>query len=412
MNAMARTGRRVTMAIVVLVVLVAAVVAATQLWPTIVPTGLAHPHVDVNATFGAGKTAEAESFEAFIRVTTILSQLVLVIALGLYAWRGTRFMRDSAAGPIGTGFLLGMLGLGIVWLVQLPFTIAELWWLRRHDVIDVGYVEALVQGFLGLGGTFLTICAALLIAMGLARLVRGAWWIPATAIFVALFTGLLFISPYLTSNTRDPTPWQQATAVKLMRVEGVNPATKVSVERVHSYTSQPNAYVTGLGSSQQVFLWDTLADRFPRGQVRVVLAHEIGHLAHRHLSKQIGWFALTILPIALLIALVVRRRGGMAMAAAVPLALFVFVVANLVLTPLNSAVSRRYEAEADWTALRATRDPEAMQRLFVNFTRTALADPDPPGWWHVIYDSHPSGRERVQMAREWAARNGVTIPGP
>lgn len=412
MNAMARTGRRVAMALVVLVVLVAAVVAATQLWPTIVPTGLAHPHVDVNATFGAGKTAEAESFEAFIRVTTILSQLVLVIALGLYAWRGTRFMRDSAAGPIGTGFLLGMLGLGIVWLVQLPFTIAELWWLRRHDVIDVGYVEALVQGFLGLGGTFLTICAALLIAMGLARLVRGAWWIPAAAVFVALFTGLLFISPYLTSNTRDATPWQQATAVKLMRVEGVNPATKVSVERVHSYTSQPNAYVTGLGSSQQVFLWDTLADRFPRGQVRVVLAHEIGHLAHRHLSKQIGWFALTILPIALLIALVVRRRGGMAMAAAVPLALFVFVVANLVLTPLNSAVSRRYEAEADWTALRATRDPEAMQRLFVNFTRTALADPDPPGWWHVIYDSHPSGRERVQMAREWAARNGVTIPGP
>ncbi|MCW3008317.1 MAG: peptidase [Solirubrobacterales bacterium] len=412
MNAMARTGRRVAMALVILVVLVAAVVAATQLWPTIVPTGLAHPHVDVNATFGAGKTAEAESFEAFIRVTTILSQLVLVSALGLYAWRGTRFMRDSAAGPIGTGFLLGMLGLGIVWLVQLPFTIAELWWLRRHDVIDVGYVEALVQGFLGLGGTFLTICAALLIAMGLARLVRGAWWIPAAAIFVALFTGLLFISPYLTSNTRDPTPWQQATAVKLMRVEGVNPATKVSVERVHSYTSQPNAYVTGLGSSQQVFLWDTLADRFPRGQVRVVLAHEIGHLAHRHLSKQIGWFALTILPIALLIALVVRRRGGMAMAAAVPLALFVFVVANLVLTPLNSAVSRRYEAEADWTALRATRDPEAMQRLFVNFTRTALADPDPPGWWHVIYDSHPSGRERVQMAREWAARNGVTIPGP
>lgn len=394
------------------VVVVAAALAARQLWPTIVPTDLPHPAVDLDATFGADKVAEAERFEAFIRVTTILGQLALVVTLALYAWKGARFARDSAAGPIGTGFLLGMLGLGIVWLVQLPFTIAELWWLRRHDVVELGYLDALVQDFLGLGGTFLTICAALLIAMGLARLVRGAWWIPAAAVFVALFAGLIFVSPFLTPDLEDPTPWQQQTATALMRKEGVDPSTKLGVERVHSYTSQPNAYATGLGPTQHVVLWDTLADRFPRSQVRVVLGHEIGHLARRHLSKQIGWFALTILPTALIIALVVRRRGGMGEAAAVPLALFVFMVANLALTPLNSAVSRRYEAEADWTSLQATRDPEAMRALFVNFTRSALADPDPPGWWHALYDNHPSGKERVQMALAWAQRNGVAVPPP
>jgi STE24 endopeptidase len=404
------TARRAGAALLVLVVVAGAVYAATKLWPTIVPTDLAHPGVDVDATFGAAKTHDAESFEAFIRVTTILSQVTLVVVLGLYAWKGTRFMRDSAAGPIGTGFLLGMLGLGIVWLVQLPFTIAELWWVKRHDVIDTGYIEAIFSDFLGLGGTFLTICAALLLAMGLARLLRGWWWIPAAAVFVGLFTGLVFLSPFLIPDTRDASPWQERTARGLMRVEGVDPSTPVSVQKVHSYTSQPNAFATGLGGSQHVFLWDTLADRFPRSQVRVVLGHEIGHLAHRHLSKQIGWFALTILPIALLIALVVRRRGGMGEAAAVPLALLVFTVANLALMPLNAAVSRRYEAEADWASLQATRDPEAMQRLFVNFTRLALADPDPPGWWHAIYDDHPSGEERVQMARAWAARNGVAMP--
>jgi STE24 endopeptidase len=406
------TVRRVGAAVLVLVVVVAAVVAATRLWPTIVPVGLGHPAVDVDATFGAAETHEAESFEAFIRVATILSQLALVVVLGLYAWKGTRFMRDSAAGPIGTGFLLGMLGLGLVWLVQLPFTIAELWWLKRHDVIEIGYVAAIVQDFLGLGGTFLTLCAALLVTMGLARLLRGWWWIPAAAVWVGLFAVLVFASPYLVSDTRDASPWQQRTAQELMRVEGVDLATPLRVERVHSYTSQPNAYATGLGSSQHVFLWDTLADRFPRAQVRVVLGHEIGHLARRHLSKQIGWFALTILPIALLIALITRGRGGMGEAAAVPLALLAFTLANLALMPLSSAVSRRYEAEADWTSLQATRDPQAMQRLFVNFTRTALADPDPPAWWHVIYDDHPSGKERVQMARAWAARNGVAVPGP
>jgi STE24 endopeptidase len=406
------TARRVGAALLVAVVVVAAVFAATLLWPTIVPKDLAHPAVDVDGTFGTQRTKDAESFEAFIRVTTILSQLTLVVVLSLYAWKGTRFMRDSAAGPIGTGFLLGMLGLGIVWLVQLPFTIVELWWLKRHDVVEIGYVEALFSDFLGLGGTFVTICVALLLAMGLARLLRGWWWIPAAAVFVGLFTSLVFLSPFLVTDTHDATPAQQRTARALMRAEGVNPSTPLRVEEVHSYTSQPNAFATGLGSTQRVFLWDTLADDFPRAQVRVVLGHEIGHLARRHLSKQIGWFALTILPTALLIALVVRRRGGMGEAAAVPLALLVFTLANLALMPLNSAVSRRYEAEADWTSLQATRDPQAMQALFVNFTRTGLSDPDPPGWWHAIYDSHPSGKERVQMARAWAQRHGVQVPGP
>ena len=74
---------------------------------------------------------------------------------------------------------------------------------------------------------------------------------------------------------------------------------------------------------------------------------------------------------------------------------------NLLWMPLNAAATRRYEAEADWTALNATKDPKAMEGLFVNFTRKALSDPDPPGWWHALFDDHPSGLERIQMARAW-----------
>src|SRR5438552_16743147 len=95
-------------------------------------------------------------------------------------------MRGSAAGPIGTGFLLGMLGLALVWLAQLPFGVVDLWWARRHDVVHIGYVEWLVDDFFGLGGEFLYLCLALLIVMGLARLVRQAWWIPGSLAFVPL----------------------------------------------------------------------------------------------------------------------------------------------------------------------------------------------------------------------------------
>ncbi|MGI9111807.1 MAG: hypothetical protein ACR2GT_06390 [Gaiellaceae bacterium] len=44
--------------------------------------------------------------------------------LALYAWRGAGFARESAAGRIGTGMLLGMIGLALVWLSQVPFRLA------------------------------------------------------------------------------------------------------------------------------------------------------------------------------------------------------------------------------------------------------------------------------------------------
>lgn len=403
---MATTVRRGLWIAAVVAVAVAAVLGGRALWATIVPGGLPDPPVDVDATFGARAVEKAGSFEAFIRVVTILGIVVELVTLGLYAWRGARFARESAAGPIGTGFLLGMLGFAILWLVQLPFTVLELWWLKDHDVVTIGYVEAIVQDFLSLGGTFLSICAALLIAMGLARLLRAAWWLPAAAAFVGVMALLTFSGTLLIAGLHDPPAWAQRDVDALAKIEGVDRHIPLKVMDVREYTSQPNAFATGLGPSQRVVLFDTLAEDFPRDQVRVTLGHEVGHLAHRHLAKGIGWFALTIVPTALVIALVTRRRGGMREAAAVPLAVFVFVVCSLLWTPLNSAATRRYEAEADWTALQATKDPKAMEGLFVNFTSKGLADPDPPGWWHFLFDGHPSGKERVQMARAWAQLHG------
>ena len=115
--------------------------------------------------------------------------------------------------------------------------------------------------------------------------------------------------------------------------------------------------------------------------------------------------ALLLLPAGLVVMLATRRRGGLAVARAVPLTLFVVAVLQLVAAPLQSAASRRYEAEADWRALETTREPAAMESLMERFTSEALADPDPPGWFHVLFESHPSGLERISMARAWADRN-------
>ena len=120
-----------------------------------------------------------------------------------------------------------------------------------------------------------------------------------------------------------------------------------------------------------------LDSRFSPGEVRVVVGHELGHVAHRHTLKGIGWSALTVLPIAWLVTVIARRRGGIQDPGVLPFALLTLVVLNVLAAPFVNAVSRRYEAEADWSALNATHDARSARKLFVDFQKTSLQEPNP-----------------------------------
>ena len=112
-------------------------------------------------------------------------QVVALVTLAVYARYGARYARESAAGPIGTGMLLGMLGLAIVWLAQLPFALAAVWWERRHDVSEVGYLECGLRRLARARADVRRVCIALLVVMALARRLGSWWWIPGAAVFTA-----------------------------------------------------------------------------------------------------------------------------------------------------------------------------------------------------------------------------------
>jgi len=79
----------------------------------------------------------------------------------------------------------------------------------------------------------------------------------------------------------------------------------------------------------------------------------------------------------------------------------VFVL-SLLAMPLENVVSRRYESEADWLALQATRDPAAGRETFRSFTLIDLAQPSPPEWSYVLLDDHPTVIQRIAMTKAWA----------
>jgi STE24 endopeptidase len=370
-------------------------VAIWLLWRSSVPA-LHLPHLDERALFPPHILHRAESYSRGVRFFWLAQTVTQLAVLGLFARYGVRWSRESAAGPIGTGMLLAMIGFALVWAAELPFSVLSVWWRHRYG-LSGSYVQATIGNWFALGVQFVLLCVALAIVMRLARTrgIGNRWWLPAAPVFVGIRTLLAFVAPWLLGGSALHARY----VAQLERLEHVH----VPV-RVLSGFSEPNAFSTGLGASRRVFLWKPILERpFTPRLDRFVLAHELGHLAHNHIWKSIGWYALFAFPLAFLIALATRSRGGMGVAEAVPLAIFVYVVLQLAFLPLENVVSRHFEAEADWSALRATHDPTAGQQLFRLFASETLEDPNPPWWDYVFLENHPTLMQRIEMTRYYAA---------
>jgi Zn-dependent protease with chaperone function len=370
-------------------------VVAWLLWRSSLPA-YHLPHLDEGALFPPHVLHQARHFSAVERLFWLGKTVTQLVVLGLFARWGVRWTRESAAGPIGTGMLLGMIGFALVWIAELPFAVLAVWWRHRYG-LSGSYTDATIGNWFALGAAFLTLCVALAIVMGLARVrwIGDRWWLPAAPVFVGLTTFFAFVAPWLLGGS----PFHRPYVTKLERIEHVH----VPV-RVISGFAEPNAFATGLGASRRVFLWDPIVERpFTPRMDRFVLAHELGHLAHNHIWKSIGWYALFAFPLAYVLSLAARRRGGMGLPEAVPLVIFVYVVLQLAVLPLRNVVTRHLESEADWSALRATRDPVAGQHLFRLFASETLGDPNPPWWDYVFLENHPTLMQRIEMTRYYAA---------
>jgi STE24 endopeptidase len=246
--------------------------------------------------------------------------------------------------------------------------------------------------------------------MGLATWLGRSWWLAGGPALVLAATIYMLAQPLVIDplfNRFEPLP-DQALASRieaLGREEGVT-VSSVEVADASRRTTAANAYVAGIGPTRRVVLFDNLLDgRFSEPEIVSVSAHELAHVGRRHLWKGLGWFALIVIPCVFLVARAAERHGGLHEPRAVPLALAAAFTLFLVTLPLANLVSRRYEAEADWIALRSTGDPAAFLSLEEKLVRFSLGDPDPPAWAYVWFGTHPSPMQRIAMAEAFSARS-------
>jgi len=379
---------------------------ASLLWRTAVPANLQLPPVDVEAVFGRRAVERAADYRRLLRLLWLGLAAAQLTALWLLVRAAPRLEARLRGGSLLRGIQLGLVSVALLWAVWLPFGLASLWWRRRHDISRLGYADLVLDPWPRYLGEARVTAGAVALAMVLARRLGRRWWLVGGPAFVVLVGGALVLTPLVLSPRLAPLQDRRLAAQieQMARQEGVGKV-RVEVENASRRTTLPNAEAIGVGPTTRVVLWDTLLDgRFSRGEIRFISAHELGHVGRDHLWKGIGWFALFALPSAWLLASLTDRRGGIDRPSVVPFAVFVVVAIQLALQPAANVVSRRYEAEADWVALRTTRDPRAAESLFRKLSTTALDQPDPPPWVHVLLSTHPSLADRVAMARAWDAR--------
>lgn len=350
-------------------------------------------------------------------VTAVVGPLAAV-GWGVLAWRGSGVLLRLGRGRTwAAGALVGAGLAAATTLATLPVRGVRLAWGRHFGIItqgpgawllDVGKalaIEIVVLGALGAG-----------LAVLVARLPR-AWPIALAGAAAALVFAFSAAAPIVIEPIFQRTEPLQDRALRRDVLEmaeraGV-PAKDVVVNDASARTNASNAYVSGIGSSRRIVLYDTLIRDAGPDEVRAVVAHELAHVSREHVLKGSAWAAVLALPASLLIAAAVggltgfaparRDAGGASLVVrrvAVAGASAVCLLA--VAAPLANWVSRAYEVEADWVALGLTRDPEAQIALQRGLAERSLAVPDPPAAVRVWFGTHPTTLERIGLARQAA----------
>jgi Zn-dependent protease with chaperone function len=176
-------------------------------------------------------------------------------------------------------------------------------------------------------------------------------------------------------------------------------------------TKALNAYVTGLGTTKRIVLWDTTIARLEEPELLFVMGHEMGHYVLGHLWKFVTLFSC----LTLLTLYGIHRTAGWLIAryqaqlrfaelgdvASLPLLLLLIGLGFFVASPFALAYSRHAEHEADRFGLEITRDNHSAAMAFVKLQQDNLGNPRPHWLLKLLRADHPPSGERIDFCNDY-----------
>jgi STE24 endopeptidase len=246
------------------------------------------------------------------------------------------------------------------------------------------------------------------------------YWLIAWVVTLPILVASILVEPLFEPLFDKFEPLQKNHPALVMELEKVvaRTGTKIPPDRMYlmkasEKTNGLNAYVTGIGATKRIVVWDTTAGQVPNDEVLFIFGHESGHYVLHHIPKGLAIYSVALFFVywacAGFAAWMVRRYGAkwgtgeLSSRTGFVVLLFAISLASFLLEPAASAVSRHFEHQADVYGQEAIHgivaDPQKTAVAAFNALGEAwLDDPNPNPFIEFWLYSHPSTQHRAEFA--------------
>jgi len=247
------------------------------------------------------------------------------------------------------------------------------------------------------------------------------WWFYFWLISLPLGVFLFFLQPLVVDPMfhkfeplQQKDPGLTANLERMVQRSGQDiPPQRMFWMGAGEKTTGLNAYVTGIGASKRIVVWDTTIAKMSTPQIVFVAGHEMGHYVLHHIQKGLIFFAVLLLLAFYLgyrcIGWWLARWGtsweirGLEDWAALPVLLLLLSVFSFAVNPVGSAFGRYLERQADQYGLEVTHQltPDSGQmaaQAFQILGEVDLSDPDPNRMDVFLFYDHPPISDRVRFS--------------
>ncbi len=273
-------------------------------------------------------------------------------------------------------------------------------------------------------GQFISIVLGIILVSILYAVIRSSprrWWFYFWLTSLPIIVLLVFIQPVIVDPMfhkfeplQQKDPALTASLEKMVQRAGENiPPERMFWMGAGEKTKELNAYVTGIGASKRIVVWDNTIAKMNTPQIVFVVGHEMGHYVLNHIWKGLLFAAVFLFVVFYLgfrtIGWLLRRFGGawgirgVDDWASLPALLLLISIYSFIANPVQSAVSRYTEHQADQYGLEVTHGltPDSSQvaaQAFQVLGEVDLSDPTPSPVTVFMFYSHPTIPDRIRFS--------------
>jgi STE24 endopeptidase len=238
---------------------------------------------------------------------------------------------------------------------------------------------------------------------------QNLWWLLMSLAMFSIIIISMFIYPTYISPIFNKFKKLQNENIK-DEIKDLSERTDFSIENLFvmdrsKRSKHPNAYFTGFSKNRRIVFYDTLIDLLSPKEIKAVLAHEIGHYKHNHITKSLVISTFIIFIGMFLISQLVNNSNYLEMlnlnnsASSQLIALFfTYQIISFFIDPFFSTLSRKNEYEADMFASKQVQKEHLISSL-VKLYKSNLSFLIPNKFYAIFYFSHPTVLERINNLR-------------